>query len=358
MRKPLPVSACYDLDINLLFSSTSAMGHAVKQLLFMLLVMVLLPVAPVAAQTVGLLLGAGGLGDQSYNDMAMSGLGKARKEYRFNLIFEETHSSVESQEAGLKLLLERGADIIVANGSGFAKLVMAYSTAHPQKYFLINDFSIEDYPNVVSTVFAHEEGAYLAGMLAASVSRSHSIGFIGGVDMPVINAFRIGYEHGAVDSSQEVKITSRFISLEGDFSGFSNPGRGFEVATEMYQQGIDIIFSVAGLTGNGVIQAARRQDRLVIGVDADQDHMAKGHVLTSMMKRLDRATYTELVRILEGAFEPGVKHYGLSNGGVSLTPMLYTHHLVSAPVLDRLRKAEADITNGKIKIPVNIQSGQ
>lgn len=325
--------------------------------LLLILAVVLLPVAASAAQTVGLLVGAGGLGDQSFNDMAMAGLGKARKEFHFNLIFEETRNTPESQEAGLQLLLEKGADIIVVNGSGLEKLVMAHSPLHPEKYFLVNDHAVPGYPNVASTVFAHQEGAYLAGMLAASVTRSGAIGFIGGVDLPVIQAFRSGYEHGARLGSPEVEVRCVFISTEGDLTGFSNPALGFEVATRMYQQGVDIIFAVAGLTGNGIIQAARRQDKLVIGVDANQDHMAKGHVLTSMMKRLDRATYAEVGRIMEGKFQPGVKHYGLHNGGVSLTPMRYTRHLVPDAVWQQLRRTEAAIINGNIKIPINAQPG-
>lgn len=303
-----------------------------------------------SAKTVGLLAGAGGVGDQSFNDMTLTGLGEAQQKYQFNLILEESRDTYESQEEALKLLLARGADVIVANGSGLEKLVKKYSPLHPKKYFLVNDFAVKDCPNVASTVFAHHEGSYLAGILAASITDTGAIGFIGGVDLPVIKAFFDGFNQGARAISSEVKISSKFIAIDGNLAGFENPQQGFVTATEMYQNNIDIIFSVAGMTGNGIIEAARRQNKLVIGVDSNQDHMAKGNVLTSMMKRLDRATYQEMVKIMENQFEPGVSYYSLKNGGVSLTPMKYTHHLIPVSVAELLRKTEQDIINGHVRI--------
>lgn len=344
-----------DLDIRSILTNELLSFRQSAFLIFNLLLLLSfllcwLPSTANADKIIGLLAGAGGLGDQSYNDMTFAGLGKAQKEYHFKLIVEETQNSFDSQEAGLKKLIQKGANVIVANGSGLEKLVMKYSPLYPEKYFLVNDSVIENHSNVTTTAFAHKEGSYLAGMLAASITKTGSIGFIGGVDLPIIRTFLDGYEQGAKRVSDTIVIKNTFISPAGDFSGFNNPALGLNVATEMYKNGVDIIFSVAGLTGNGIIQAAQRQDKLVIGVDANQDHMAKGNVLTSMMKRLDRATYAEIVKILEGTFESGVKYYGLSNGGVSLTPMSYTRHLVPDSVKDLLKQTERDIINGKIKI--------
>ena len=141
-----------------------------------------------------------------------------------------------------------------------------------------------------------------------------------------------------------------FVSTGDDFSGFSDPGRGAEMAAGMYASGVDIIFAAAGLTGNGIIRAAKQAGKYVIGVDADQDHMAKGHVLTSMMKRLDRAAFLEVTRIVQGEFRPGITYYSLSNGGVSLSPMKYTHHLIPDAVHEALKATESDIIAGKIKV--------
>lgn len=322
--------------------------------LWLVFAMTVNPLHAVAIEIVGLLAGAGGLGDQSYNDMTMTGLGKAQNEYHFKLIVQETQGTQESQEEGLKRLLEQNAEVIVTNGAGLGNLITTYSVRYPHKYFLVNDFAAEGYDNVASTLFAHEEGSYLAGLLAASVSTSGSIGFIGGVDMPVIHRFLDGFTQGANSVSEKVIITSAFISPKGDYSGFTDPSRGFQVATTMYQDGVDIIFAVAGLTGNGVIQAASVQKKLVIGVDADQDHMAKGYVLTSMMKRLDQSTYLEMIKIMNNTFKPGVTHYGLENGGVSLSPMLFTRHLIDDETIKHIHQAEQDIINGKIRIHSNM----
>ena len=301
-------------------------------------------------RTVGLLAGAGGLGDQSYNDMTMAGLGKAGQLYDFRLVVEETGMSRESQIEGLERLLAQGSEVVVANGAGLGTLVVEYGPRHPEVLFVVNDFGVDDIANVASTVFAQEEGSFLVGMLAAAVVPGGHLGFIGGVDMEVIHEFLHGFAKGAGYVAADIRLTAAFVSPAGDYSGFSKPIRGQEIATEMFESGIDIIFAVAGLTGNGVIEAAREQNRLVIGVDADQDHMAKGHVLSSMIKRLDQSTYKEIVKIANGRFRPGVTHYGLANGGVSLSPMRFTRHLVSDEVMNRIRDAQRDIVNGSLSL--------
>ncbi len=304
-------------------------------------------------QVVGLLVGSGGLGDQSFNDMTLAGLGRAQKKYTFKLVVQETEGKPESNENSLIALIKQGADIIVVNGSQFAQLIQEYSSKYPEKYFFVNDYPIENLPNVASTVFAQEEGAYLVGLLAAHITNTGHIGFIGGVDLPVIQSFRDGYIQGAKSVSSDVKVSVVTVSPDGDYSGFNSPTLGFELAVAMYERGVDIIFSVAGLTGNGIIQAALQQRKLVIGVDADQDHMAKGFVLTSMMKRLDLSAFTEISKIFEGRFEAGIIHYSLENGGVGLTEMRYTRHLVDDSVMQQLQQATQDIIDGRIKIQGN-----
>lgn len=313
-----------------------------------------LPVSSKDIETVGLLAGVGGLGDQSYNDTTFAGLAQAQKKYSFTLIFEETTSSEKSQIEGLEKLLSRGADIIVVNGSGLEKLIEEYAPRLPEKYFVVNDNAIHDQKNVVSILFQNQEGAYLVGVLAALMSEAGSIGFIGGVDLPAIRSFESGFIKGAAKVSSKVQVTSVFVSKNGDLSGFNSPDLGYQLAGEMYGKGVDIIFAAAGLTGNGVIEAARRHRQLVIGVDSNQDHMAKGTVLTSMMKRLDRVTYKEIASILEGSFEPGIRYYGLKDGEISLTPMHYTKHLVPEETLKLLQQVQKDIINGKITIDTSI----
>lgn len=299
----------------------------------------------------GLLVGSGGLGDHSYNDMTFSGLGKAQKEFGFKLIIEETNRSATSQSRALLKLFENGAEVIIANGSGLHNLISESAPRYPDKYFIINDFAISGFNNIASTVFAHEEGSYLVGLLAASLSKTGNIGFIGGVDQPVLHTFLKGYKLGAQSVVPGIKTRVAFISPQGDYSGFANPSRGFEIASQMYLKDVDIIYAVAGLTGNGVIQAAYKHGKMAVGVDSDQDHMAKGHVLTSMIKKLDRSTYLEVSKVMKGEFESGVKYYGLKNGGISLSPMRFTKHLIPEETLKKLKQAEQDIIDGRITFP-------
>lgn len=347
--------ACDHIDI----SSEGGVRNRVLQIVLPLFLscvfLVLIAVVSNAKEikVVGLLVGAGGLGDQSFNDMTLAGLGKAQKEYSFKLIVQEAARTSESKRQSLDILIEQGAEIIVANGSEPAQFIPEYSSKYPDKYFLVNDYPIGNLPNVASTVFAQQEGSYLVGLLAAYLTTTGSIGFIGGVDIPVIRSFRDGYIQGAKSVSSDVSVSVVLLSSAGDYSGFNSPTRGFNLAMDMYDQGIDIIFSVAGLTGNGVIQAAQQKRKLVIGVDADQDHMAKGFVLTSMMKRLDLSTYTEITKIFENRFTSGTFHYGLENGGIDLTEMRYTHHLVHDSVMQKLQQARQDIIEGKIIIQGN-----
>ncbi|MEJ2640926.1 MAG: BMP family ABC transporter substrate-binding protein [Desulfosarcinaceae bacterium] len=300
--------------------------------------------------TVGFLAGAGGLGDQSYNDMLFAGLGKAQKIYQYRLIYEETEASTASQKRGMARLIERGADVIFANGSGLPAIVDRYAERYPGKIFVVSDHSAEKHANVAGMMFRAEEGAFLAGVLAGHMTRSGKVGFIGGVDNPAIRSFRVGFEQGVAYANPAARVIVDFVSTGDDFSGFSDPVKGARLAERMYNGGVDIIFAVAGLTGNGIIHTAQQMDRYVIGVDADQDHMAKGHVLTSMMKRLDRAAFLEVARIVRGEFKPGTTYYNLSNGGVSLSPMKYTRHLIPDAVLEALKATESDIIAGKIQV--------
>lgn len=330
-------------------------SYQIKSLLlplpYFLLFLLLTASTQAADMTVGLLVGSGGLGDQSYNDMTLSGLGKAQQEYGFKLIIEESFGTPESQTKALHNLLNQNADIIVANGAGLDKVIVKHATSYPARYFIVNSAAIKNYSNVASTVFAHKEGSYLVGLLAASYSKTGKVGFIGGMDLPMIHSFFDGFTLGVEKISKDIEIKSTFVTKGDDFSGFNQPDKGLEIATEMYNEGVDIIYAVAGLTGNGVIHAALREKKMAIGVDSDQDHIAKGHVLTSMMKRLDRSTYAEITQILQRKFTPGIKYYSLKNGGVSLSPMRFTRHLISEQTFELLNQAEEDIINGKILLP-------
>jgi basic membrane protein A len=248
-------------------------------------------------------------------------------------------------------LISRGAGIIVVNGWEYRDLVKKYAPSYPERIFLINDFPLTGIDNVISIVYGQHEGAFLAGALAGWMSRSGKIGFIGGMDMPVIRAFQTGFHEGARFAAPSIDITDIFLSSpEEQHSGFNNPNLGYTTAGRMFDNGVDIIFATAGLSGNGVIQAARDKQRFVIGVDADQDHLASGYVLTSVMKRLDLATADVLDKIFNKEKVQGVYYYGLEEAGVSLTPMTYTRKIIPTAILDKLAQLQQKIIDGEIRV--------
>ena len=327
-----------------------------KKIIFALLLL-LLPCGSAAADplTVGFLVGQSGIGDQSFNDMTYAGLIKAKQELGIDVVVEDMEKTESAAEKAMQRLIFRRVQVVVANGFEFQNLVETYAKRYPNIYFIMHDVPIGDHANVVSTVFAVEEGAFLAGVLAASMPDTRKLGFIGAVDIPVLKPFFIGFQAGVRYASPGIPIDVAYISEAPDLSGFNSPAQGHAVATEMYDRGANTIFSVAGLTGNGIIQAARGANRFVIGVDSDQDHLAVGHVLTSMMKRLDTATYKEVAKIAMGRFKPGVRYYGLLEEGVGLSPMTYTRELIPQEILNRLAEVRLKIIAGEIRFPSTAQ---
>jgi len=322
-------------------------------LLFYCLVHALLGMGTCYAQTtVGLLLPVSGLGDSSFNDMAYAGLIQAKKEYQFDLIREKCKDSSQHQRfAAMQRLLDRDADIIVANGWEFTKAVSHYAPLYPDRYFIFNDAPIDGVKNVLSTVFDQHEASFLAGALAALTSQTGRIGFIGGKDMPVIRAFLTGYREGAQYVRADITIDVHFLSQKGQQSaGFDDPALAYDTAETLYTDGVDIIFSVAGLSGNGIIRAAVKNKKFVIGVDADQDYMAKGYILTSVIKRIDRATFEALRLIFEERFTPGIHILGLKEDGVGLSPMTYTRHLIAPQTLAKIKQFKARIIAGNLTV--------
>ncbi len=252
----------------------------------------------------------------------------------------------------MEKLIQRGARFIVASGWESFHLVDQNAQKYPDIRFLLNDVPLPGRPNVVSTVFAQNEGAFLAGALAGWVTKTGIVGFIGGEDIPVIRSFLTGFDAALAHVNVDVTLLKKFIALPGATpSGFSNPGIAYKLAETFYTQGADIIFGVAGLSGNGVIRAARKHRRFAIGVDANQDHMAKGLVLTSVMKRLDKATFDEVKQALTGKFTSGIHYYGLKEGGISLSPMTHTRHLVPEKIMAKLSMLEKQIKDGTITVP-------
>jgi basic membrane protein A and related proteins len=307
------------------------------------------------AATVGFATAAGGLGDNGFNDMTYTGLRKAQQRYGFRLVLAEAEKTGIAGETELKNIIEQ-SETVVFLGDQYKDLGKMNAEKYPEKRFLILDIEMKDLPNLVSVMFKQHEGSFLAGVLAGSMTKTATVGFVGGAEIPIIHAFRVGYEEGVRYANPAVKIISSFASGPDDYSGFDNPKKGFDMASEQYAKGADILFAAAGLTGNGVIEAARQNKKFVIGVDSDQDAMAKGYVLTSMLKRLDTAVFNEISKVMENRFEPGVRKYGLKEKGVSLTEMKYTKQLIPKEVSEKISAAEEKIISGQIKVSDYLES--
>ncbi|MEF2229336.1 MAG: BMP family ABC transporter substrate-binding protein [Pseudodesulfovibrio sp.] len=309
----------------------------------------LLPGSALAQTVVGFLVTEAGLGDQSYNDMTMLGLTEAKEKLGIKLVYVVPDPG--ENDKGMERLLGMKPDLVVTNGVTMLDTVKNVAPAHPEVKFLLNDIALPGYGNVLSTTFAQQEASFLAGALAAWMTPGGRIGFVGGAEYPVIFAFRDGFLAGAAHADPTVKVFIDYVRPGLDHEGFTDPAKAHALADAMYNQGAAIVFGVAGRSGLGVIRAAVEHDVFAIGVDADQDHLAKGHVLTSVMKRLDTVTYKTVERFLQGGFAPGVVNHSLADGGVGLSPMRFTADRVPSGIKASLRALEDKIRTGAIVVP-------
>ncbi|MDD2715996.1 MAG: BMP family ABC transporter substrate-binding protein [Candidatus Wallbacteria bacterium] len=306
------------------------------------LVLSMITLADAAGFKVGLVTDIKGLGDRSFNDSSMEGITRAEKIFNFKASVLVPQTTGEIGEDLLRLAIGK-CDLIVAAGYSMHDAVLKAAEQYPEIRFAIVD-SVVNLPNVCSIVFREEEGAYLAGMAAAYVSKTGKIGFVGGMDVPLIDKFRLGYSQGAFAVNPAVKILSGYTGSYGE------PVKGKEEAVRLYKGGADVIFSAAGLSGLGVISAAEESKFYAIGVDRDQDDLAPGSVLTSMVKRVDEAVYQVVKETYGGNFTPGVRRYGLREGGVGLTDFKFTKNNLPADLFIRLEQAKRDIISGRIKV--------
>ena len=299
--------------------------------------------------TVGFITGAGGLGDNSYTDITYQGLRQAQQKYGFQLIIEEPGKCGTVSPGNVEQLLEK-CNVVILLGAQHAGLTQTYADSNPDITFIHIGNTLPHRPNLTSIVFKNNEGSFLVGALAAWMTKSKQVGFLGGTDFATVHDFRVGFVQGVRYVSPNVNILEAFITAGKDASGFSSPEKGFEMAQSWYRQGVDIVYGVAGLSNQGIIHAAKMEEKFVIGVDTDQDHMARGHVLTSMLKRIDKVVYREISDFMEDLFQPGNKYYGLKEGGIDLSPMTYTKHLIPKPVLLHLEETRKKIISREIDV--------
>jgi basic membrane protein A len=283
------------------------------------------PTTAAKAKQVGLVFDLGGRGDKSFNDAAARGLDKAKTEFNLTTKELEPAAGGQNREELLRLLTSQKYPLVFAIGFLFADSVKAVSADNPDTMYAIVDSAIPN-PNVASLLFAEEEGSYLVGAAAALKSKTHHIGFIGGVDTDLIKKFEAGYVAGAKKIDPGVQIDIKYISQPPDFTGFNDPAKGKEIGLGMYNAGADVVYHAAGGSGTGLFDAAVDATRTAgaqkwaIGVDSDQYLTAttaqKAHVLTSMLKRVDVAVYDTAKAYAEGTLKAGTTVFDLKADGV------------------------------------------
>ncbi|HET6666175.1 MAG TPA: BMP family ABC transporter substrate-binding protein, partial [Intrasporangium sp.] len=304
---------------------------------------------------VGLAYDVGGRGDQSFNDAAAAGLDKAKQELGVQAQ-EATATSGEpesAREERLEQLIDAGFDNIVAVGFAYAKSVGIVAKANPEVKFAIVDDASPDSagPNVEQITFAENEGSFLVGAAAALKSTSNVIGFVGGVETPLIKKFEAGYVMGAKAVKPDIDIKIQYLTQVPDFSGFNSVDKGKAAADGMYQAGADVVYHAAGGSGGGVFQAAKTANKMAIGVDSDQaltaDAAVRDVIITSMIKKVDVAVFDYIKSISDDTFTAGNKVFDLKAGGVDYS----TTGGKIDDIKGQLDEYKAKIISGEIKVP-------
>lgn len=294
---------------------------------------------------IGLMISPRGLGDRSFNDQAYAAMRTAESRSGIETALIEP-ATMRDQEASLRFFSAQRFDAVIAMGAGFEASMRAVSREQPHLRFFIIDSELDD-GNLCGISFREDEGAFLCGALAAMVATSRRVGFVGGMDNPVIRRFLEGYRKGALHIASETDVRVGFLA--NDFSGFNLPDQAKATALQMYNDGCEVIFHAAGGSGLGVISAAVEANRWCIGCDMDQDELAPGRVLTSMQKRIDRVILEIIEHLAAGKPVTGIKRsYGLADEGVALTTFKHSGEVVNSGRRDRLRELTAAIINGRI----------
>jgi len=295
---------------------------------------------------VGIVFDSGGKDDRSFNAAAFRGVTRAAKDFPIVLRDAEPGDPA-SLEPAMRAFAEVGYDLVIGIGFAQTPIVEAVAKDYPKVNFAIVD-GVSDLPNVASLIFKEHEGSYLVGMIAARSTKTRTIGFVGGMDVPLIRKFEVGYAEGAHAVDPKIRVIQNYVGVTE--SAWNNPGKGKELAVAQIGKGADVIFAAAGNSGLGVFDAAEQHDKYVIGVDSNQNWVKPGHVLTSMVKRVDNAVYQIINDLVNHRFQGGIHVYGLPDGGIGYAMDQYNEKLISPDVIKEVEAAKARIIRGEIKV--------
>ena len=288
----------------------------------------------------------GGKFDKSFNEAAYNGAEMFKKES--GVAYAEFEVTNESQrEQSLRKLAQRGATIIVATGFAQAPALKTVAAEFPKVKFTIID-DVVDLPNVQSIIFKEHEGSFLVGVAAAMASKTGKVGFVGGMDIPLIRKFACGYVQGAKYANAGAEVFQNMTGTTGE--AWNDPTKGGELARSQFDRGADVVYAAAGGTGLGVYQAAKDSGKLAIGVDSNQNYLHPGTMLTSMLKRVDIAVYRAFKSTQDGTWQSGLQVWGLADDGVGWALDEHNMALVSDDMKAKVEQARKDILAGAITV--------
>jgi basic membrane protein A len=300
---------------------------------------------------VGLVFDVGGRGDKSFNDAAYAGLERAKAELDVDVSYLEPVGS-EDREAALRLFAARGFDLVIGVGFIFSSDVDAVARAYPKAHFACVDYAPSDKgipPNVTGLEFREEQGSFLVGAAAGLLTKSGHVGFVGGMSTPLIRKFEAGYEAGVKATCVHCTLHAAYVGASPE--AFHDPAKGKALAISQIAAGADVLYHASGSSGHGVFEAAHDAKVLGIGVDSDQYEDMPSVVVTSMIKRVDVAVFEAIARAVRGEFHPGLRAFGLAEGGVD-----YVHdgpHAERIPDAVKARVAELreEVVRGAREVP-------
>ncbi len=310
---------------------------------------------------VGIVFDIGGKNDRSFNAAAWEGVKRAEKDLNICL-YDVEPGNPTSIEPAMRAFAERNFDLIIGIGFAQGPIMQKVAFDYPEIKFAIVDGVIFEADgktpkkNVASLVFREHEGSFLVGMIAALKSKTGVLGFVGGMDIPLIHKFETGYEEGARYVNPDIRVIDNYVGVTD--SAWNNPGKGKELTLNQIEKGADVIFTAAGNSGLGAFDAVEQYgknengeaNKFVIGVDSNQNGIKPGFVLTSMVKRVDNAVYDVIKEVLDSKFKGGFHVFGLDKDGVAYAMDENNKSIISADVIGKAEEARAKIVSGEIKV--------
>jgi basic membrane protein A len=303
---------------------------------------------------VGIVFDIGGKDDRSFNAAAWQGVQRAEKDFPIVLRDVEPGNPT-SIEPAMRAFAERGYNLVIGIGFAQSPIMERVAKDYPNVNFAIID-GVINLPNVASLVFMEHQGSYLVGMIAAKTSKTGTLGFIGGMDIPLIHRFATGYTEGAKAVNPNIQVIQNYVGVTD--GAWNNPGKGKELSLAQIGKGADVIFTAAGNSGLGAFDAVEQQGKdangrakaFVIGVDSNQNGVKPGFVLTSMVKRVDNVVYRLIQELVAGNFKGGFHVFGLQEDGVGYSVDQFNQNLLTPEIIAQVEEAKKKIINGEIKV--------